>query len=75
MNLQKVLWSCLVGSCMIIASLLGAWGHGVDKTDIRQDTAISAQAAAEAAHEQDLRDIHEDLLRIEKLLEDRHGSH
>ena len=74
MNLQKYLLSALGGAVMIIVSLLGLWGKDVSNRANDHDNRIAILEQSRAQHDQELADIHQDLLRIERLLEKKNGK-
>lgn len=62
MTLTKIFYGALGGTLSIIVMLVAAWGKDIHPR-------LNAVEQREAAHEQALQDIHQDLLRIEHLLE------
>lgn len=63
MTLTRYIWVTLCGAASIIVMLLASWGQDIHPR-------LDAVEQREATHEQALKDIHQDLLRIERLLEE-----
>jgi hypothetical protein len=67
MTLTRYIWVTLCGAASIIVFLLAAWGSDIHPR-------LNFVESREAMHEQALKDIHQDLLRIERLLEEKQND-
>lgn len=72
MNLQKVLWSALIGTTTVIVMLLTAWGndmtHRVNSLEGTRTTAANHDGRVD----EDLKTLHQDLEEVKQLLRNKH---